>query len=133
MRHRLGIVILVLLIGAVVTAQEHAVMVLKSGERIAGDLVDLGGSGFTIKVNSQSRQVPTRDVAAIEFASGKRTPVPLPGEHVLVLRNGDVVHGELIDIGGTHPLKITFRAVKKDREYPSSEISRIVLGAVKGK
>ena len=129
MRHRLAVIVLLLVVGAAfAAAQEHAVLVLKSGERVDCDLVDLGAPGFTVKVNSASRQIPMGEVAIVEFAPGKKTSAPLGSEHLLVMRNGDVIHGQLMDIGGTHPLRITFRAVGKDRDYSSNDISRIVLG-----
>ncbi len=76
-----------------VSAQESAILLLKSGARLAGDLVDMGGSGFTMNISGQSRVVPTGDAAVIAFDGDARN---LPaGEvertddgHVLVMRNG---------------------------------------------
>ncbi len=113
-------------------AQENATLVMRNGERVSGQLVDLGGVGFNLRVNGQARQIPTNDVAIVDFAWGgnmtdadwtKKTD----GSQLLWLRNGETVNGQLYDIGGTSPLKITFKTASGDREVSSSEIGRIVL------
>jgi hypothetical protein len=116
--------------GAGITlAQDHAIFMLRSGERISGELFDMGGSSFTIKIGNKSRRVRIGDVASIELAPGKRPAAPRNGEHLLVLRNGEVLHGRLVDIGGTHPRRITFRTSGKDRVFSSTDVSLILLGA----
>ena len=52
------------------TAQENATFTLKSGERSSGQLIDLGGVGFTVRVNGQERQIRTNDVSVIDFTGG---------------------------------------------------------------
>src|SRR5438105_18223 len=59
-----------LLVGIAAVAQENATLTLKSGEQITGQLVDLGGVGFTVRVNGQDRQIPQNDVAVIDFTGG---------------------------------------------------------------
>ncbi|CAN5678209.1 hypothetical protein BH18ACI5_BH18ACI5_04540 [soil metagenome] len=117
-------------VGAV-QAQENATLTLRSGERIAGQLVDMGGSGFTVRVNGQERQVPTNDVSVIDFAGGTMTTSDWSkvtgGTQIAVLRNGDTISGSLYDIGGTSPLKLIFKTSNGDRELSSSEVSRVVL------
>jgi len=54
----------------VAQAQEDATLTLRSGERISGQLLDMGGVGFTIKVNNDERRIPTNDVAVIDFTGG---------------------------------------------------------------
>ena len=47
----------------VAQAQENATLTLKSGEKISGQLMDLGGVGFTVKVNGteiRSRRTTSR-------------------------------------------------------------------------
>lgn len=113
-------------------AQESATLVLRSGDRVSGQLIDLGGVGFTIRVNGQDRNIPTGDVAVIDFAGGDINDFDWnrinSGHHVAVLRNGQAVEGSLYDIGGTSPLRISFRTSSGDRDFSSNEISRIVLG-----
>ncbi|MEO5897017.1 MAG: hypothetical protein ABIS06_15090 [Vicinamibacterales bacterium] len=117
-------------VGAV-QAQENATLTLRSGERIAGQLVDMGGSGFTVRVNGQERQVPTNDVSVIDFAGGTMTTSDWAkvtgGTQIAMLRNGDTISGTLYDIGGTSPLKLIFKTSNGDRELSSSEVSRVVL------
>jgi len=112
-------------------AQENATLTLRSGERIAGQLVDMGGSGFTVRVNGQERQIPTNDVSVIDFAGGTMTASDWSkvtgGTQIAVLRNGDTISGSLYDIGGTSPLKLIFKTINGDRELSSSEVSRVVL------
>src|SRR5688572_33427762 len=48
----------------------NATLVMRSGEKVTGQLVDMGGAGFTVRVSGQERQIPTNDVAVIDFAGG---------------------------------------------------------------
>lgn len=114
----------------VAQAQENATLTLRSGERVSGQLVDMGGSGFEVKVNGQTRQVPTNDVAVIEFGGGAMSDADWAnvgdGQQV-VLKSGTTVNGQLFDIGGTTPLRITMKTASGDRDFSSSEINRIIL------
>jgi hypothetical protein len=116
---------------ALASAQESATLILRSGERVSGQLVDMGGAGFTLKVSGQDRQIATNDVAAIDFTGGdigqgdwNRVS---SGQHVALLRSGQAVTGQLYDIGGTTPLRITFKTDSGERDLTSNEISRIIL------
>jgi hypothetical protein len=112
-------------------AQENATIVLRSGEKVTGQLVDMGGSGFTVRVNGQDRQLGSNDVAVIDFTGSGE----LSGEDwskigegpAIVLRNGQTVSGRLSDIGGTAPLRITVSTSTGNRDFTSSEVGRIVL------
>lgn len=114
----------------VAQAQENATLTLRSGERVSGQLVDMGGSGFEVKVNGQSRQIPTNDVAVIDFSGGTMSDADWAkvgdGQQV-VLKSGTTVNGQLFDIGGTTPLRITVKTASGDRDFSSNEISRIIL------
>jgi hypothetical protein len=117
-------------------AQEQATLVLKSGERISGELVDLGGVGFTMNVSGQERRVPQDDVAVIEFVGGDpsgevQTKLNAGGQ-VVVLRNGQVIDGRLFDIGGTRPLRVTIDTASGQRNLTSSEVARVYLAAPRG-
>src|SRR5262245_41461628 len=78
-------------------AQEAATLTLRSGERISAQLVDMGGAGFTVRVNGQERQIPTNDVALIDFSGGRMSVDDwnrvTGGQHVLWLRNGEAITG----------------------------------------
>lgn len=117
-------------------AQENATVILKSGEKLNAQLVDLGGVGFTLRVNGQERQVPKGDVAVIDFTGSDMTEADWAkfssGQSLLVLRNGETISGDLYDIGGTTPLKIIFKTGSGERAVSSSEIGRIVLARPTG-
>lgn len=112
-------------------AQENATLILRSGEKIAGQLSDFGGVGFTINVNGQDRQVPTNDVAIVDFTGKAMTNADWAkfseGKHVLWLTNGQTVTGQFYDVGGRSPLNITLKTDEGDRQFSSREITRIVL------
>jgi len=133
----LALSVAALALTGVAQAQENATLVMRNGERVSGQLIDLGGVGFTLRVNGQDRQIPTNDVAVVDFAWGgnmtdadwaKKTD----GSQLLWLRNGETINGQLYDIGGTSPLKITFKTATGDREISSSEIGRIILARPAG-
>jgi len=115
----------------VAQAQQNATLTLRSGERINAQLVDLGGVGFTVTVNGAERHIPANDVAVIDFAGGTMSDADwsrlTDGQQLLWLKNGDTVNGQLYDIGGTSPLRITFRTSTGEREFSANEIGRIVL------
>jgi hypothetical protein len=112
-------------------AQENATLVLRSGDRVSGQLVDMGGVGFTVRSGGQERNVPTNDVAVIDFSGGSMSDADWAkvnqGQQALWLKNGDVIHGHLFDIAGTSPLRITFKTSSGDREFSSGDIARIVM------
>jgi hypothetical protein len=114
-----------------VAAQENATFTLKSGERLTGQLVDMGGSGFTVRVNGQDRQIPSGDLAVIDFAGSTMSNEDWNrlsgGQHVIWLRNGETLTGQLYDVGGTAPLRISLKVNGADRNLTSNEISRIAL------
>ena len=115
----------------VAQAQENATFTLRSGDQLTGQLMDLGGVGFTVKVNGVEKQIPTNDVAAIDFAGGSPSADDWAkasnGQHVISLKNGDTVNGQLYDVSGSSPLKITFKTASGEREFASNEIARIIL------
>src|SRR4051812_43273230 len=132
----LALSVAALAVTGVAQAQENATLTMRSGERVSGQLVDMGGSGFAVRVNGQDRQIPTSDVAVIDFGGGVASDADLAkvtdGQQLLVLKDGSTTTGQLYDIGGTSPLKITFRTSSGDRDVSSSQISRIVLARPAG-
>ena len=117
-------------------AQEGATLVLKSGERLSGNLVDLTGSGFIMRVNGQERRVGANDVAVLEFTGGTANADVLArlrsGQQVLVLRNGQAIEGRLHDVGGTHPLRITVQTSSGARDFNSNEVAQVFLATPPG-
>jgi hypothetical protein len=119
-----------MLVTGVAYAQDSATLTLRSGEKVSGALVDLGGVGYTIRVNGAERQIPQNDVAVIDFTGSDMTDADwakFTGPSVVVLRNGQTVNGSLYDIGGTSPLKLTIRTTDGDREIASTEVARIIV------
>jgi hypothetical protein len=112
------------------SAQENATFTLRSGERLTGQLIDLGGVGFTARINGQERQIPANDVAVIDFTGGGGTQADwdrLNNGQFVVLKDGQILTGQLTDVGGLTPLRLTFRIGGNERNIPSSDVARIVL------
>jgi hypothetical protein len=132
-------IVAVVALASAAGAQEAATIVLRSGERVSGQLVDHGGSGFRLSVGGADRNIPTGEVAVIEFAASGNPALSNDmvsrlnnGQHVVVLRNGQQFAGNLYDIGGTTPLRITVDTDSGRRELASSEVARIYLAPVGG-
>ena len=118
------------------TAQEGATLVLRSGERVSGNLIDLNGSGFIMRTNGGDRRIGTNDVAVVEFTGGDANADVLArlrgGQQVVVLRNGQAIEGRLHDVGGTHPLRITVNTSSGAREFTSNDVAQIFLATPPG-
>jgi hypothetical protein len=111
-------------------AQDSATLTLRSGEKVSGQLVDLGGVGYTVRVNGSERQIPQNSVAVIDFTGGTMSDADwakFTGTTQVVLRNGQTIDGSLYDIGGTSPLRLTIKTPSGDREIGSNEVARIVI------
>ena len=110
-------------------AQDSATLTLRSGEKVSGQLVDLGGVGYTLRVNGNERHVAQNDVAVIDFTGGATDAdwTNFTGTSKVVLRNGQTFDGSVYDIGGTSPLRMTFRTANGEREVGSNEIARILI------
>lgn len=111
-------------------AQSSATLTLRSGEKVSGDLIDLGGVGFTIRVNGNERQIAQNDVAVIDFTGGSMSDADwtkFTGTSQIVLRSGQTIDGQLIDIGGTSPLRLSIRTSSGERDLSSNDVARIVM------
>jgi hypothetical protein len=114
----------------IAAAQDSATITLRSGEKITGQLVDLGGVGYTVRVNGSDRQISQNDVAVIDFTGGTISDADwakFTGGTVVELRNGQTVNGSVYDISGTSPLKLTIRTSDGDREMSSNDVARIIM------
>ena len=49
------------------------------------------------------------------------------GGQVLILKSGETITGQLVDIGGSSPLRMTFRTPSGERDFSSNDIARIVM------
>ena len=120
----------VMVVGA--AAQDNTTIVMRSGEKVSGHLVDMGASGFVFRVDGRERQIPTGDVAAIDFTGNGNVPEAdwaraSGGSHMTWLRNGETIEGRLQDVSGTNPKRLTIRTPSGERELSSSEVARVVL------
>src|SRR6185369_12953542 len=85
-----------MLVTSVAFAQDSATLTLRSGEKVSGQLVDLGGVGYTVRVNGSERQIAQNDVAVIDFTGATMSDEDwskFSGSSVIVLRNGQTVNG----------------------------------------
>ena len=111
-------------------AQPSATITLKSGQVITGQLVDLGGSGYTVKVNGQNQTISQNDVAVIDFTGGTMNSndwANFHGTPQIIKRDGQTIDGQLTDIGGTSPLRLTVQTSSGTQDLSSNEVSRIIL------
>ena len=120
-----------LALAAAASAQQRGTLVLRSGERVGGDLVDMGAD-FTFLVNGENRHYATNDVALIDFVSGGQglpgtelAAVPASG-HLVILRNGEVFTGRLMDIAG-RPMQMVFSTANGERRIEASDVGRVYL------
>jgi hypothetical protein len=93
-------------LGVVAMANHPATFVLRSGERVSGELSYKGGTSYTLN----GKDYPSSDIALIEFVPGNPTAAELnqiptvdnnPSEHerhVFVTRDGQVIFGKIYSI-----------------------------------
>ena len=128
-----AICVTTLALGAAVMAQQPATLVLRSSERVSGELVDMGAD-FTMRVGGDDRHVAIADVVLIDFVGGgsglpttELNAIPSSG-HLTVLRQGqESFIGRLIDIGG-NPMQLVFSTDQGERRVEASRIGRVYLG-----
>jgi hypothetical protein len=127
----LALSVVALTFPAIALAQESATLTLRSGEKLNGELMDMSGVGFTVKVNGTERHIATDDVAVIDFGGSSMSDADwakIPGGRpTVILKSGELVNGRLVDIGGSSPLRMTIRGRSGDRDLASNEISHIIL------
>ncbi|MEO7791694.1 MAG: hypothetical protein ABIX28_19200 [Vicinamibacterales bacterium] len=111
--------------------QVSATVTTKSGQTMAVQVVDLGAGGFAVRADGQDRQMPTNEVAAIDFTGGTVASADWDklsgGGQILMLKSGENITGQLTDIGGTSPLRLTFRTASGERDFSSNDVARIVM------
>ena len=117
---------------AVLMAAPRVALTLRNGDKLRCELIDLGGVGWTIRQGSGTETLPTGDVAFIDFAGSAIPKAEIAkmqdGRPFIALRNGDMISGRLIDIGGNDPLRLTVRTTDGNEDFNSNEVARIFLG-----
>jgi hypothetical protein len=122
----LGVFCATALVAGTAQAQVNSTVTLTSGEQISGQLVDLNRSGYTLRVNGTDRQIEQSQVAAIDFGGGIDWS-KYNGSPVVVLRNGQVINGQLDDIGGKSPLRVTVRTASGNQDFTSNDVAQIIM------
>jgi hypothetical protein len=139
MRHgiRAAVATVALLAASSAFAQAPATFLMKSGDRVRGDLIDVDAKGMLVTVNGKSQTWNVGDVAVIDF-TGDATSFPrdevsqIGGDHLLVLTNGQKIQGHFKDVGGNRPKIIYFSVAGQDRNFLSNTISRLYLATPPG-
>ncbi|HEX2446240.1 MAG TPA: hypothetical protein VHJ77_19990 [Vicinamibacterales bacterium] len=119
-----------------ISAQENATIVLRSGARASGPLVDHDARGFTILENGKERSFPTMEVAVVEFSGAPALSNDLvaklnEGQHVLRLRNGQAVVGTLVDIVQKGRF-MSYMTESGKRSYATSDIAALYVSSPNG-
>ncbi|CAN5568549.1 hypothetical protein BH23ACI1_BH23ACI1_13150 [soil metagenome] len=121
-------------------AQVTATAVMKSGERHQGQFpwtrVDKGEFALRKSVHDQLR-VNINEVAYVDFGGTSDTQVNLTGsQHAVVLRDGNVLRGQVIEMGHTNPEDqtsdyiVTFRDQQgQERRLPVAQVGRVYFSA----
>jgi len=104
-----------------------ATIVMRSGDRIQADVIDIAAPGMLIRQNGQERNIPPSEVAQIDFAGDGRSPAGVGGQPRIALRNGQTVDGRLMDIGGTQPKILYVDTPSGQRQFNSDEVALVVL------
>jgi len=139
MARRVSVLFLLGILMAVTASLAAAVpvtIILRSGDRISGDLVDLNAGGFVVWVRGAEQQIAQGEVAAIAFTNAQipaaETSLIQDGRTLVVLNDGQTFYGSLADIGGTSPLRLSFRTPGGDRDLNSDQVARIYLARWQG-
>jgi hypothetical protein len=112
----------------------------KTGERVSGGLQDLANDRFYIRTSmDDDRRLPRNEVVLLDFA-GRAEGLPdtelrhaRGGQHVMVLRDGNVVTGQFLGIEGggkqDFDLRVAFRSQGgEERRVRVNEVTRLYLG-----
>jgi hypothetical protein len=115
-------------------AQQPASLTLRTGEVLRGEILDLSGSGFTLRMVDGMRQVPEDLVTIVDFSVGGPVTGPeierLRGSrHLLALRSGALVGGRMLGMTGASPMRVIVETDSGRREYPATDVARILLAS----
>ena len=134
MRKQLFVPMLVgmLALGAAQAFAQSATVVMRNGDRVRADVIDMGRS-FTFNINGQQRSVPIGDVVLLDFSGDGRnvtldevSKVNSANGGYIVMRNGEQFSASLQDFTGK-PLIAVF---SNGRRANLSDVARIYTGSV---
>ena len=129
---RIPVLVGILALGAVEAFAQSAAVVMRNGERVQADVMDMGAN-VSLRVNGQPRQVPIGDVVLFDFAGDGRnvaleeiSKVNSANGGYVVMRNGEQFNASLKDLIGK-PLIAVFT---NGRRANLSDVARIYTGSV---
>jgi hypothetical protein len=129
---RIPILVGILALGAVQAFAQSATVVMRNGDRVQADVMDMGRN-FSLRVNGQPRQVPIGDIVLFDFAGDGRnvtldeiSRVNSANGGYVVMRNGEQFNASLQDLIGK-PLIAVFT---NGRRANLSDVARIYTGSV---
>jgi hypothetical protein len=113
------------------SAQEATTLVLRDGQRLTGEVVQMAADGVTLRTGQQDRTYPINAVAAIEYVPGPVTAETRAkldaGKPVVVLRNGTVIDGRLVGITKETPRRFSIDTAAGPHAVMSNEIAQVYL------
>lgn len=122
-------------------SEQRATVLLRNGDRVAGTLEDVEGGTVYVRVSlHDQRKIPVGDVALIDLVGGAQglpeteLSVARGADHVALMRGGDSMQGNFVDIRGgetekKEPLELIFRTKGgEERRVALDNVSRIYLG-----
>ena len=124
-----------LVVGAPQAYAQTATVVTQSGQRIRGQVLNMGGyDDLTVRYNGRDRQIPMNDVVLIDFV-GNGTNIPesetaranQSSDGLVVLRNGRTVVGRLVDMQPNNQAVVSGQF--GERTIPLNQVARIYFGA----
>lgn len=121
----------ILALGAVQAFAQTATVVMRNGDRVRADVLDMGRD-FAFNVNGQTRHVPIGEVVLLDFTGdGRNIPVEElskanAANGFIVMRNGEQFDADLRDFTGK-PLIAIF---SNGRRVNLSDVSRIYVSSV---
>jgi hypothetical protein len=141
-------VLAALVLPAIASAQERAhqaTVLLRNGERVSGALEDVDNGTVYVRASlNDQRKIALSQVALIDFVGGAsglpetELVVARGANHVALLRGGESLQGQFVDIRGgetnaTEPHALIFRTTNgQERRVSLDAVSRIYLGNFPG-
>jgi PA-IL-like protein len=118
-----------------VAASQPATLVLKSGERISGQMTSPISTSITLEVNGQPRSIPLDQVAIVAFEPGDPAASELnqlptgANQNMVVMRDGSVVHAKLdrFSLDGSIVTIVDTAARNSRRDIPANQVARVYL------